>query len=69
MKNDLLKDAILEAQVEASLGGHQLDPIEEVENGCQAVCITCGRSNWVRPQRLRYSLLAEVCEGNRDNKP
>ena len=69
MKNDLFKAAILEAQVEASLGGHQLGPFEEVENGYQAVCTACGGSSWVGPQGLRYSLLAEVCQGDRDDKP
>ena len=32
------RDAILEAQVEAALGGHDIGPFEEVENGYQAAC-------------------------------
>lgn len=65
MKNELLKAALPEAQVEAALGGHQLGPFAEVENGYQAVCTTCGVSSWVGPQGLRYSLLAEVCQGDK----
>jgi hypothetical protein len=36
-----LRDAILEAQAEAALGGHNIGPFEEVDNGYQAACRRC----------------------------
>lgn len=69
MRNEPLKAAILEAQVEAALGGHQLAPFEEVENGYQAICTACGGSIWVGKQGLRYSLLTEECRRVKDKNP
>lgn len=61
MENTSLRQAIVEAQAEAALGGHQLDPFAEVENGYQVTCTLCGITSWVGFQRLRYSLLEDEC--------
>ena len=58
-----LKESMLEAQVEAALGGHNLAPWESTENGYQAVCQLCQASTWVKTNGLRYSLLANTCPG------
>jgi hypothetical protein len=57
-----LRDALLEAQAEAALGGHDLTPFEPVENGHQATCQRCGMTSWVGHSGVRYSLLEDVCE-------
>ena len=57
MRNELLQAAILEAQVEAALDGHQLGPFEEIENGYQSTCVKCNKTTWVGMEGLRYSLL------------
>lgn len=41
-----LRDAILDAQAEAALGGHDIGPFETVENGYQAECKCCGMTTW-----------------------
>lgn len=64
-----LREAILEAQAEAALGGHDLGPFEPVEdqdgrpNGYEAECRLCKLTSWVGPQGLRYSLLESECPG------
>lgn len=60
-----LREAILAAQAEAALGGHQLLPFGEVANGYQACCLSCGQTTWVGSQGLRYSLLNECCPGQK----
>lgn len=67
MTNESLRLAILEAQIEAALGGHELEAYEEVENGYQAVCSRCGATSWVGHQGLRYTMLENICPGNREN--
>lgn len=59
--NPEFKEAMLEAQAEAALGGHQLRPFEPVANGYQAYCECCDKTTWVGPQGIRYSLLADRC--------
>lgn len=61
---DELKEALLEAQVEAALGGHNLGSFEEVENGYQAECMLCKMTTWVGKNGLRYSILKDSCPGN-----
>jgi hypothetical protein len=59
-----LKDAILEAQVEASFQGHDLGPFEPVEvltGGYEARCRKCNQSAWVGDSELMYSLLDDSC--------
>ncbi len=67
MTIDSLRLAILEAQIEAALGGHELATFEEVANGYQAACVLCGATSWVGTQGLRYSLLEDICSGRRIN--
>lgn len=67
MTIDSLRLAILEALAEAALGGHELSPFEAVENGYQAVCTRCGATSWVGTQGLRYTLLENLCPGNKKN--
>ncbi|MCC6604421.1 MAG: hypothetical protein IT327_14505 [Anaerolineae bacterium] len=67
MTIDSLRLAILEALAEAALGGHELAPFEAVENGYQAVCTRCGAASWVGTQGLRYSLLEDICSGNKES--
>lgn len=67
MTIDSLRLAILEALAEAALGGHGLAPFAAVENGYQAVCTRCGATSWVGTQGLRYSLLEDICSGNKEN--
>lgn len=57
-----LKDAMLEAQVEASLQGHDIGAFERVRNGYQARCRVCGGTTWLNDKGVRYSLLEDVCE-------
>lgn len=63
--NRAVKEAMLEALVEAALGGHDLDPWEQLDddgNEYQARCRVCGRTTWVGGS-LRYSILEDVCPG------
>jgi len=57
------RDAILEAQVEATLGGHDIGAFETVEDGYQATCKRCGQTSWVGWNGLRHSLLEDACPG------
>ena len=57
------RDAMLEAQVEAALGGHDIGPFEEVDNGYQAACRRCDMTSWVGADGVRYSLLEDTCPG------
>ncbi len=58
----LLKESILQVQVEAALQGHDLAGFEVVdERGFQAGCRKCGGTVWVGVSGLIYSLLAESC--------
>ena len=57
------RDAMLEAQAEAALGGHDIGPFEVVDNGYQARCRCCSMSTWVDEYGLRYSVLEDTCPG------
>lgn len=57
------KEALLEAAAEAALGGHNLGEWVVVENGWQAACLLCGQTTWIGENGLRYSLLADRCDG------
>jgi len=61
--NERARDAILEAQVNAALAGHDIGPFEEDDNGYQAACRRCGKTVWVGEGGLLYSLLGEKCGG------
>ena len=63
MTNQELKNAILEAQVEAAFQGHDIGAFEAVDNGYQATCRVCGGTTWLNDKGLRYSLLEDACEG------
>ena len=67
--NQGLKDAILEAQVEAALQGHDLGPFELVEKGHQATCRRCGVTSWVGSNGQRKSLLEDDCPGRKVRLP
>jgi len=58
-----LRDALLEAQTEAALGGHNIGAFEPVTNGHQATCQHCGMTSWVGQNGLRYSLQEDSCLG------
>ena len=58
-----LKESMLEAAVEASLGGHDLSHWQQVENGWQATCRLCQATLWVGENGLKYSLLENSCSG------
>ena len=60
-RGDQFREALLESQVEAALGGHDLAGWEEVENGWQARCSQCQMTTWVGDVGLRYSLLEDRC--------
>jgi hypothetical protein len=63
-----LKDAILEAQVEASFQCHDLGPFEPVEvltGGYEARCRKCNQTAWVGESGLMYSLLGSIVNGIR----
>jgi hypothetical protein len=50
MTTESAKGAILEAQVNAALSGHDIGPFEPVDTvtgGYQAVCRKCGQTVWV----------------------
>ena len=58
------KSAILEAQVNAAMDGHDLGPFEPVDTrigGYQAQCRQCGQTVWVGEYGLMYSLLGDRC--------
>lgn len=61
--NPAVREAMVEAMVEAALGGHELGIWEPVEGGYQATCRGCGMTSWMGNTGLRYSLLEDVCEG------
>ena len=63
MTNDQARPAILEAQVNAALAGHDLGPFPDVDNGYQAACRRCGKTVWVGESGLMYSLLGDGCQG------
>ena len=64
MTNDQdLREAILEAQAEAALGGHDVGPFETVEDGYRATCRQCDENSWVDQAGQRKSDLADVCPG------
>lgn len=58
-----LKESMLDAQVEAALGGHDLAQWEQIEKGFQSRCHLCQATTWVKTSGLRYSLLANICPG------
>ncbi len=50
------KEAILEAQAEASLGGHDIGsfkPVERITGGYEAKCRLCRSTTWVGDNGLR----------------
>ena len=55
---------MMEAQVIAALGGHQLGSWETAEDdgGYQAVCTACGGSVFVSDKTV-YSILTDTCRG------
>lgn len=60
-----VKEAMLEAVIEAALGGHDLGAWERVDddgNEFQARCKLCGMTTWVGGS-LRYSILEDTCPG------
>lgn len=67
--NQGLKDAVLEAQVEAALQGHDLGPFEPVDEGHQATCRRCGMTSWLGLNGQRKSLLEDSCPGQRARLP
>lgn len=60
-----LKESLMEAAVEAALGGHDLAQWQQVENGWQAACKLCQATIWIGENGLRYSLLEDSCSGGR----
>ena len=63
IKNEF-KEAVLEALVEAALGGHDIgpqEPVETVTGGYEAKCRLCEATSWVGDNGLRYSLLEDTC--------
>lgn len=60
-----VKEAMLEAAIEAALGGHDLAPWEQLDesgNEYQAHCKLCLKTTWVGSS-LRYSILEDTCPG------
>ena len=58
------REAILEAQVNAALAGHNLGPFEPVDTltgGYEARCRKCGQTVWVEESGVMYSLLDHEC--------
>ena len=56
---------MLEAVVEAALGGHDLEAWEQLDaerNEYQARCKLCHKTTWVG-RSLRYSILEDTCPG------
>ena len=68
----VLREAILEAQIEASLGAHDIGPFEPVEDrvtrGYEVKCRLCGGTSWVGDNGLRDSLLEDKCPGREREK-
>lgn len=62
-KEAKLKESLIEAAVEAVLGGHELERWQQVETGWQATCKLCDATVWVGENGLGYSLLADSCAG------
>jgi hypothetical protein len=62
-KDQDLREAILESQAVAALGGHDVGPFETAEDGYRATCRLCGESSWVGPKGQRKSTLDDVCPG------
>lgn len=60
--NARLRENMMEAQVVAVLGGHQLGSWETAEDadGYQAVCSACGGSVFVSDKTV-YSILTDTC--------
>ena len=61
-----LRAAILEAQVDAALAGHDIGEFKPVSThtpGYQARCRRCDRTVWVGLEGLLYSLLGDSCPG------
>lgn len=64
-RQKLLKESILQTQVNAALQGHDLTGYEVVdERGFQAKCRKCGGTAWVGVSGLIYSMLTESCSGS-----
>jgi len=65
-----LRENLLDAQVIASLGGHDLGPFEPVDEPgmmkFQAFCLKCGKSVYVSTIAL-YSILEDSCPGIHDD--
>jgi hypothetical protein len=59
----LFKESMMEAAVEAALGGHDLGQWEHTESGYQAGCKLCQATTWVGGNGLRYTLLEDSCPG------
>ena len=62
----ILRESILEGQVEAALQGHDLGPFQVLAStigGYEARCRLCQMTTWVGENGLRYSLLEEKCPG------
>ena len=60
---------MLEAAIEAALGGHDLGEwlpvsVDSPAPGWEAYCKPCGASVWVGRQGLQYSLFADTCPGS-----
>ena len=68
--NVLLRQNMMEAQVVAALGGHQLGSWETAEaaDGYQAVCTICGGSVFVSEKTI-YSILTDTCTGQAKDTP
>ena len=61
-----LREAILEAQAEAALGGHDIGSFQAVDTitgGYEARCKLCQMTTWIGENGLRYSLLEDSCPG------
>lgn len=65
-----LRVNILDAQVMAALGGHDLGPFESVDEPgmlkYEAFCSKCGKSVYVSTVAL-YSILEDSCPGFQDD--
>jgi len=56
-----VKQSMMEASIEATLGGHDLESWEQVGNDYQAQCQLCKATVWVGKNGLRYSILDDTC--------
>ena len=65
-----LKENVLDAQVIAALGGHDLGSFEPVDEPgmmkYQAFCLQCGKSVYVNTVAI-YSILEDICPGIHDD--